>query len=151
MIPIPPPLNRTVITATYSGDNNNLGSSGSVELTVKPGKFPTYVYPTANMTYSISATVGETFIIQLTASPSTGYDWNVSTSKGIQFINYTVVSSPPHGVVGGSYTRDYFFTLMATGPQTIVLRYQRSWSPSVSPTIITVNVNPSSVTAGPNI
>ncbi len=87
-----------------------------------------YVYPSSNLTSSISATVGETFIIQLSSNAgSTGYDWNVSTSTGIQYLNYTVVSTST--LIGGPQVRNYFFRAVQAGTQTITLRDERSFAP----------------------
>jgi predicted secreted protein len=132
--------------AVYGGDGNNTGSSGAGNLKVVASSktFSTWTVPTSNATIPFSPlTVGETFIIQLSANPSTGYDWNVTTTTGIMYVNYAVVGPPPP-CCGYPVTRDYFFIVTATGPQTITLRYMRSFAPSVSPTIITINVNPSS-------
>jgi predicted secreted protein len=87
-----------------------------------------YVYPSSNLASFISATVGETFIIQLNSNAgSTGYDWNVSTSTGIQYLNYTVVSTSM--LIGGPQIRDYFFRAVQAGTQTITLRDERPFAP----------------------
>ena len=89
---------------------------------------PKYAYPTSNLSSSIYATVGETFIVQLSSNAaSTGYDWNVSTSQGIQYLNYTVVSTST--LIGGPQVRNYFFRAVQTGTQTIILRDERPFKP----------------------
>jgi predicted secreted protein len=86
------------------------------------------LYPSHDLTSSISTSVGKTFIIQLGSNAgSTGYDWIISTSAGIQYLNYTVVS--PATIAGGSDVRDYFFRAVQTGTQTITLRDERPWPP----------------------
>src|SRR5208337_3497409 len=80
-----------------------------------------YVYPSSNLISSISTTVDGTFIVQLSSNAgSTGYDWNVSTSAGIQYLNYSVVSTSP--LIGGPQVRDYLFRAIQAGSQTITLR-----------------------------
>lgn len=87
-----------------------------------------YAYPTSNLSSSISAKVGETFIIQLSSNAgSTGYDWNVTSSSGIRYLNYTVVSTS--NLVGGPQLRNYFFRAVEAGNQTIALRDQRLFAP----------------------
>ena len=87
-----------------------------------------YVYPSSNLTSSISATVGETFIIQLSSNAgSTGYDWNVSTSTGISYLNYTAVSTST--LIGGPQIRNYFFRAVQAGNETIILRDERPFVP----------------------
>ncbi len=87
-----------------------------------------FVYPSSNLTSSISVKAGETFAIQLSSNAgSTGYDWNVSTSAGIQYLNYTVVSTST--LMGGPQVRNYFFRAVQPGNQTITLRDQRPFAP----------------------
>jgi len=87
-----------------------------------------YIYPTANTDSDISAKLGETFAIQLSSNAgSTGYDWRVLCSGGIQYLNYTVVSTS--SLVGGPQVRNYFFFAAKTGSQTIVLQNRRSFAP----------------------
>ena len=87
-----------------------------------------YVYPSSNLTSSISVTVGETFVIQLSSNAgSTGYDWSVGASTGIQYINYTVVSTS--ALPGGPQIMNFFFRAVQAGTQTITLRDARSFAP----------------------
>jgi len=88
----------------------------------------TYTYPSSNLTSSISTSLGETFVVQLNSSAaSTGYDWTVVTSAGVEYLGYQVVSSS--ALIGGPQTRDYFFRAQQTGNQTITLRDERPWAP----------------------
>lgn len=85
-------------------------------------------YPTPSLNSSVSVLVGGTFAIQLSSDAgSTGYDWKVSTSTGIQYLNYTVVSTGT--LVGSSQMRDYFFRAVQAGSQTIILQNERSFAP----------------------
>jgi predicted secreted protein len=87
-----------------------------------------YVYPTSNQSYSISANNSETFGVQLTSNAgSTGYDWNVSSSSGIQYLNYTVVSNS--NLAGGSQVRDYWFKVTQASAQTVTLQDKRQFAP----------------------
>lgn len=103
----------------------------------------TSVYPfsVTNTTSTISARVGEIFAVQLSSNAgSTGYDWSVSNSGGIQYLNYTVVSTST--LIGGPQVRYYFFHALTVGSQTIILQDRRSFAPGeVAATInITVDV-----------
>lgn len=121
------------ISASYSGDKHNPPAVGTLALAVTPKTIAIYVYPTANTNASISATVGETFIVKLNATASTGYDWNVSTSTGIQYVNYTVVYTSP--LIGGPQVRNYFFKAIQAGSQTITLTYEQGFSHTIAATI----------------
>ncbi len=88
-----------------------------------------YEFPTANTTSTISAKVGEVFLIQLESNAgSTGFDWKVTTSSGIHYINYTSVSTTTM-MIGGEL-RHYYFRALAAGDQTITLQDMRSFDPS---------------------
>ena len=88
-----------------------------------------YEFPTANATSTISAAVGEVFLIQLQSNAgSTGFDWKVTCSSGIQYINYTSVSTATM-MIGGEL-RHYYFRALAPGNETITLQNMRFFDPS---------------------
>jgi len=77
-----------------------------------------------NLNASIAARAEEIFIIHLAANTgSTGYDWNVSTSGGVRFINYTTTRAGT--LPGAPSERDYRFQALAPGTATITLVYGR--------------------------
>jgi predicted secreted protein len=77
-----------------------------------------------NLSGSIAANVNEVFIIHLAANTgSTGYDWNVSTSGGVSYINYTTTSVGT--LPGAPAERDYRFQALTPGEATITLVYGR--------------------------
>jgi predicted secreted protein len=115
--------------ARTGGGNTTTLSGGTAE----------YVFPTANMTSTISVKVGETFAIQLSSNAdSTAYDWNVSPSGGVRYLNYTVVSTS--NLIGGPQVRNYFFLALAAGSQTIVLQDKRSFAPYAVAATISIQV-----------
>jgi len=100
----------------------------------------TYVYPSSSFPSSISARPGETFIIQLGSNAgSTGFDWKVSTSSGLHYLNYSTVSYAT--LPGGSDVRNYFFKADQTGTQTITFVNQRPWALYETAATITIQVN----------
>jgi predicted secreted protein len=113
---------------------------GGESTTTAPGGTVEYAYPTANGNPTISVRVGEVFAIQLNSnSGSTGYDWVVSSSAGIQFLNYTVVSTS--SLIGGPQVRNYFFHVSSIGSQTITFRDMRSFAPGDVAATIDVQVS----------
>ena len=103
------------------------------------GRTAEYVYPTADGNPTISAKVGEVFAIQLSSNAgSTGYDWSVSCSDGVRYINYTVVSTS--SLVGGPQVRNYFFHALSAGSQTITLVDRRSFAENDVAATISVRV-----------
>ncbi|MDG6963835.1 MAG: protease inhibitor I42 family protein [Nitrososphaerota archaeon] len=104
---------------------SNVTSEGT---TILPNGTVVYSYPTANLSPSISVQVDQVFVVQLSSNAgSTGYDWNVSSSGGIEFLNYTVVSTS--NLAGGAQARDYYFRATQPGSQSITFQYTRRFSP----------------------
>ena len=105
-----------------------------------------YSYPTADLSASITIQVGQTFAVRLSSNAgSTGYDWNVSSSGGVEFLNYTVVS--PSTLAGGPQLRDYYFRASQPGSQSVTLKDQRQFSPYEAAATISIGVTV--VGAGP--
>jgi predicted secreted protein len=123
----PTPFSPGIYTVVAGDEWGNLAFAYFV-VTPSSNGVAKYTYPISNVTNSISATVGETFIVQLSSNAgSTGYDWNVSTSSGIQYLNYTIVSTSP--LIGGPQIRNYFFRAVQAGAQTMTLRDERPFPP----------------------
>ena len=105
----------------------SLASPGGTTTTQSAPK--EYEFPTANATSTISAAAGEVFLIQLESNAgSTGFDWKVTCSSGIQYINYTSVSTST--VMIGGELRHYYFRALTPGIETITLQNMRSFDPS---------------------
>jgi len=98
-----------------------------------------YVYPTSNYVSYISVRVGETFIAQFSSTGSAGYDWKVTTSSGIQYLNFTVVSTSH--LPGGSQVRNYFFKAVQPGSQTITMQDQRVFAPYNTLSTVSIRVS----------
>ena len=103
-------------------------SPGNQRTTTLPDGTVEYIYPTADMSPQIAAKVGQTFIVQLQSNGgSTGYDWNITTSAGIEYLNATLTSSS--SAPGAPVTYDYFFKATQTGSQSISFQDMRQFSP----------------------
>ena len=113
--------------------------NGGARTTALPNGTKVYVFSSSDQSASNSAEVGEVFAIQLSSNAaSTAYDWNATTSAGIRYLNYTVVSTST--LVGGPQIRNYFFEAVSSGAQTIVLRDQRPFAPYVVAYVISLDV-----------
>lgn len=112
------------------------GSSGQASTATK--LVYTDILSQGTFNESIAANVNEVFIVHLAANTgSTGYDWNVSTSGGIRYLNYTTTSV---GTLPGAPSgRDYRFQALAPGTATITLVYGR-FPPAFSVTQIVETV-----------
>jgi predicted secreted protein len=101
-----------------------LTSSSYVQSSTTTKLVYTDILSQGSLNASITAKVKEIFVIHLAANTgSTGYDWNVSTSGGVRFINYTTtrVGKLP----GAPSERDYLFQAEAPGTAAIILVYGR--------------------------
>jgi predicted secreted protein len=110
-------------TSVRSSSNSTID-----EETTLPYGSAEFAYPTTDLNSTISLAYGEGFVIQLNASSaSTGYNWKVATSPGIEYHNYTVVATSARA--GGPQTRDYKFRAAQPGNQSITLQYEQPFAP----------------------
>jgi len=119
-----PPPGTTTTSSNSSSSSASSTPSSSSQTTTTTKLVYTDITSGANLSVSISANVGEVFIVHLAANTaSTGYDWNVSTSSGIHYIGYTTTSVGT--LVGAPSERDYRFQALTPGEATITLTYGR--------------------------
>jgi predicted secreted protein len=104
--------------------------------TVTPPGVAEFAYEGSSQNSSISVAANETFIVQLSSNAyDSGYVWNVSTSKGIQYFNYVSVPSRL-GCCGFPSLYYYYFRAVQTGAQTITLQAKQPFAPyTISATI----------------
>jgi predicted secreted protein len=116
--------------------------SGNAQATTLADGTIKYAFSTANQNPSITGKVGEIFIVQLSSNAaSTAYDWAVSTSSGVQYLNYTVVSTS--ALIGGPQVRNYFFHITGSGSQTVILQDKRPFAPFDVAATITLHLTAS--------
>ena len=101
---------------------SNQGSSSQAPPSVK--LIYTDIISEGTRNDSITARTNEVFIVHLDADTgSTGYDWNVTTSGSVRYLNYTTTNV---GTLPGAPSgRDYFFQALTPGAATITLVYGR--------------------------
>ncbi len=98
-------------------------------------------------TPSIAVHVGQTFVIGLVSSPSTGYSWRMSgelTQAKLGFLG-TSYLAPTAARVGASGTELYLFTAKQAGTYTLTFSYSRPWEsgvPAVKTVTFAVAVTP---------
>ena len=88
--------------------------------------------------------VGDTFQLELTSNPSTGYSWIWSNQQAVSVVEkmdmkYTA-SNP--GLMGGGGTQVWTFKGVKSGSDSLKLEYKRSWEsvPAVETKTIKVSV-----------
>jgi inhibitor of cysteine peptidase len=79
-----------------------------------------------NNTQTITIKSGETFQIELSENPSTGYAWNISATPGLTIVNDTFVPSSS-GLTGAGGKREWQIRASGNGDQQLSGTYKRSW------------------------
>jgi inhibitor of cysteine peptidase len=82
-----------------------------------------------NNTQTITIKSGETFQIELSENPSTGYAWNISATPGLTIVKDTFVP-PSGGLVGAGGQHVWQVEATGTGDQQLTAIYKRSWEPT---------------------
>lgn len=114
-----------VLNSWFSPQPTPAPSSSSYAQTYITTKFAyADILSQGNLSGSIVARENEVFVIHLAANTgSTGYDWNVTTSSGVHYLNYTTTQAGT--LPGAPSQRDYFFKALTPGAATITLVYAR--------------------------
>jgi inhibitor of cysteine peptidase len=77
---------------------------------------------------TVSVNQGSVITVKLQENPTTGYQWNLTTSPGLQVIGDNYVPSDTTGkLVGSGGTRVWNISAITTGEQKIEAVYKRSW------------------------
>lgn len=92
----------------------------------------------------VNLVVGQSFMVQLTSNPTTGYRW-IYQQEGTAFVEPVgeprYQSGPaPVGMVGGAGTEYFTFKATSAGQQTLKLVYLRPFERDVAP-VQTVTYN----------
>jgi len=80
---------------------------------------------------SIAVKAGDTFVIALTANPTTGYSWSAAANPNARYDSSKQVTGSTLPGAGG--TQQLTFTATASGSSTLVLSYSRPFEPGVPP------------------
>jgi inhibitor of cysteine peptidase len=77
---------------------------------------------------SVTAAVGDVVTVRLTENPSTGYSWSPTYSAGLEpgDDGFIAPSASPD-LVGAAGTRSFSFEVTASGTQSFMAVYERSW------------------------
>lgn len=79
---------------------------------------------------TVQVKLGNYIIVQLPENPTTGYQWNLTTTSGLQVTNTSYETSDKTGkLMGAGGTRTWDITAVAKGEQKITAVYSRSWEP----------------------
>ncbi len=70
---------------------------------------------------------GETFVIELPSTPSTGYGWEVVVDEDVLNVSETEFIPDRDGGIGTGGRERFSFDLVGTGATEIRFVYKRSW------------------------
>jgi predicted secreted protein len=133
----------TFQTKTATQTETTTASLTTTSTVTLPG-VAVFAYEGSSQNSSISVAANETFIVQLSSNTyDSGYVWNVNTSTGVQYFNYTVVP-PSLGCCGRPSLYYYFFRAVQAGTQTITLQAKQPSVPYAIGATINLNVAVSS-------
>ncbi len=80
----------------------------------------------------INVNAGQEFTIALKSNPTTGYDWEyTSTYAWIQSLGKTYQSDNT-GLIGSGGTDTFTFKAQSNGTATLVFTYKRSWETTIA-------------------
>ncbi|MCK8518794.1 protease inhibitor I42 family protein [Methanoculleus sp. 7T] len=69
---------------------------------------------------------GSEIKIRLAENPTTGYSWNVTSSRGLQYVNETYIA-PETGLVGAGGTHEWQYLAAEKGTGEFSAIYKRPW------------------------
>lgn len=71
--------------------------------------------------------VADHLVIRLAENPSTGYQWEISTTDGARLDLLASAYEPTGGALGGGGTRSFTFQVQEPGTASIRLHLKRAW------------------------
>lgn len=114
------------VAAGCGGDDD--GSKGGSKGGGSGGSSSVKVYGPGD---SISAAVGQSFVIELESNPTTGYEWTAQSNPNAELVKSRMVTSST--LPGAPGMQQLTFRATKAGSSTLVLDYARSFEPNNPP------------------
>ena len=106
------------IAITFAGCTGTGNPAGNIVVTQEQNKA------------TVSVNQGSVITVKLQENPTTGYQWNLTTTPGLRVISDNYVPSDTTGKLSGSGgTHVWEISATAKGEQKINAVYMRSWEP----------------------
>ena len=123
-------LATAVVFAGCTGTGNSVSKTTPPTPTGTAVQVSHIVVTEAQNNGTVYVKQGNYIIVKLQENPTTGYQWNLTTTPGLLVTNDTYESSDKTGkLMGAGGTRTWDITAIATGEQKINAVYGRSWEP----------------------
>lgn len=85
------------------------------------------VFTEYNNGSTVELETGDTFQIKLNENPTTGYQWTVETTGGLEIMSDNYTSSAGPGLVGAGGIHEWDIKATASGTQQVTAVYSRPW------------------------
>ncbi len=90
------------------------------------GAFEANVFTEDNNGSSVELATGDTFQVKLNENPTTGYQWALETTAGLEILSDNFLP-PATGLVGAGGIHEWDIKATASGTQQVTGVYSRSW------------------------
>jgi predicted secreted protein/putative hemolysin len=112
----------------FRGEGCKGGVAVATTMAADGKKLVTFTEADNGKTYDIAQ--GTKFAVQLEENPTTGFQWNVTLTKGLELLSDEFQTRPhAEGMVGVGGTRTWIILAKDTGVQKFSAIYRRSWEP----------------------
>ncbi|MDK2891527.1 MAG: inhibitor of cysteine peptidase [Methanoculleus sp.] len=103
--------------------------AGCTSQPAEPGTPPAaeeYVFNETNNNETVTLPAGSEITISLDENPTTGYEWNVTSSAGLEYVNDTYIA-PETGLVGAGGVHVWEYLAAEEGSAGFSAIYKRPW------------------------
>ena len=118
------PTEQENVTATPTPEATT--AAPEVTATTVPEEEGTYAFNEADDNTTVTLPVGSNITISLVENPTTGYEWNVTSSTGLQLVNETH-DAPQTELVGAPGVHIWEYIAADEGNGEFSAIYARSW------------------------
>ena len=94
--------------------------------TTTPAPAEEFAFNETNNNETVTLPTGSKIIISLAENPTTGYSWNVTSARGLSYVNDTFFE-PETGLVGAGGVHEWQYLAAEKGTAEFSAIYKRSW------------------------
>lgn len=112
-------VNVSTVTDSFELSSDNIIEDAG-------GVFEANVFTEDNNGSTVELATGDTFQVKLNENPTTGYQWSLETTGGLEIMNDNYLP-PATGLVGAGGIHEWDIKATASGTQQVTAVYSRSW------------------------
>lgn len=112
--------------ATATPTPTATATAPAANVTTTPTAAEAYAFNETNNNTTATVPVGSNVTISLAENPTTGYEWNVTSSRGLSYVNDTH-NAPQTGLVGAGGVHVWEYIAAEKGSAEFSAVYMRSW------------------------